>query len=709
MSNGEPRLIIEPIQVGHGDCTLISWNNGKMKSSWNCIIDAGNGDLSNNQAISNTLDKHGINTIDLAIVSHFDTDHIGGFSALCDKKGLEIKSYWSPYTPAFRKYSWLFGSRGQKAVERATQLEEKLERNNVEMLAPLDGYVNSPAEDLKISVFSPPSKLYERLLSGREIEELFNTYPTPIGTIFDDNSDYSSEELSNPLVRGYHSRRFGNNINRDLKNEQVELSGTRNDSQSIKVEKDVICAQQDLGPEFFGNHLLNDTSLVIKIEFWLGSQWFSSLFPGDLENWIYVMKCHQPNLYSNYYKVSHHGGRVFIGKDNGLDQVFQSIRPTFSSISANGKHGLPHSSTREALVRWSSSVFCSLQKGSELFRLDGNLPIQNKCCRDTFNCRERDEGIQLIVDTNNIKIETQACQRTYTPNSLPVIQFEQHFIPDSSILSKLSEREIDKHTVYIKKYLNEIHNERTNEFEINESRTVPIEEIQSKFLQDKRHLTVTQIEKILQHGYLKGEFWSENGEYLRGDSWKVAYKLPSVADVSKMWAIFENKQILIAPIGQKGKGISSILNEVKRENLAAILESKTAYPRKLISKYVWPLLIPNIIEKFKFVYFESKYEYLQDHLLLYSRTSELSFEDIMRQIVQEIPSKYLSRSSFNSSNFNYSYYPNYVNNSDQRLLLLESHFKNKEKKNGITDEIFEIFCQFVSDTNSNTYRYFTIG
>lgn len=89
--NGEPKLIIEAIQVGHGDCTLISWNNGNMKSAWNCIIDGGDGDSSNNQAILDTLDKYGINSIDLVIVSHFDTDHIGGFSTLCEK--VKIKTY----------------------------------------------------------------------------------------------------------------------------------------------------------------------------------------------------------------------------------------------------------------------------------------------------------------------------------------------------------------------------------------------------------------------------------------------------------------------------------------------------------------------------------------------------------------------------------------------------------------------------------------
>lgn len=569
------------------------------------------------------------------------------------------------------------------------------------MQSPLDGYIATPVEDLRISVYSPPSKLYERLLSGRNVEELFSSYPTPIGTVFYDFLDYSREELNNPLVRGFQERKLGNTVTRNLVNEQNELASTRNNIEIEDADKVAVCAQQGLGPEFFGNHLLNDTSLVIKLEFWLGSQWFSLLFPGDLENWVYVIKRHQPNLYSDYFKVSHHGGRIFIGESNGLDQVFQAIRPTFSSISASGKHGLPHAATREALVRWSSSVFCSLHKGCERFRLDGNLPIQDsRSCRDTFSCQRREDGNTFTINSKSIETNKQACQRTYTPNSLPVIQFEQHFIPDSKILTNLSEREIDKHTGYIKKYLNEIYKERINGGNIFVSKPVSIEEIHTKLLQDNRYLTQGQIEQIFKHGYLKGEFWSRSNEYLRYDSWREAYKLPTNDIIKKMWALLEKKELLITILPQITGGASTILNEVSRDNFAVILEKRTAYPQQLIDQYVWPVLIPNALKYFNLVYVISHSNHRKSFLLLF-RKSIKSFQIIIEKELKHAPFKLYS--DYESDSYYHELYDKYAE-GNANIFMLNSFLTTKGgNRIKFIDDLFVAFNHI--NEGSTNYRY----
>ncbi|MBZ6485059.1 ComEC/Rec2 family competence protein [Priestia aryabhattai] len=657
----QPNLTIESINVGHGDCTLISWDNGSTNCPWHCLIDSGDGAETHVESILNTLEDLNVRKIDLAIVSHFDSDHIKGFNKICDN--IKISQYWSPYTPAFKKYLWLFGDRGKLALERANHLEQKLAKKNVEMLSPLDGYVTSPIDNLRISVFSPSSKFYERLLAGDRVKDLFETYPTPIGTILNDNVEYVSENYVNPMVLGFSNRRDGEVIKRNLTQEEQELNNTR--LEKFSINKLAVQEKQELGPEFFGNHILNDTSLVIKFEVWTGTRWFSLLFPGDLENWDYVMCRHQSSLYSDYYKVSHHGGRVYVNRKEAADAVIQAIRPTVAAINANGKHNLPRMSVREALVRWSSSTFCSLNRGCEKFQLDGSLPYETKCCKEMYSCQTRQGNFRVKVTGQEMKTNVQACQRVYTPNRLPVIQFEQHIVQKSEVLTSLNEREIEKHTFFTAKQLQMFHQERVKASWTGRSNLITVSEIQAKLVEGKRFLTENQIHQIYKYGYMNNKFWAkETKEYGSLNSWKQAYMLPKKEDLNQIRELVLKNEMLFVPVDELVSGLTSLIQKVERDNICSYLEKKTMFPRELIGEYIWPLLTKDIIKNYKIIYFHSEFSRSLNWLVMV-RKGEKNYNELMEGEVKKFFKRKAPFDGYNSTEE----FGKYMNGADNVKIL----------------------------------------
>lgn len=681
-----PKLTVDAINVGHGDCTLISWDNGDANEPWHCIIDSGDGQNKHDQQIFHTLKSRNITKIDLAIVSHFDTDHINGFNKVCEN--IEIKEYWSPYTPAFMKYTWLFGERGKAAVERASKLERKLAKKNIAILSPLDGYVVSPVEGLRISVFSPPVKLYEKLLSGNKVDELFETYPTPIGTVLKDDTNYMAEGYVNNMLLGFHNRLNRGIIERNLDQEAQELNDLP--TEKFSIDKLLIQKKQEVGPEFFGNHVLNDTSLVIKFEVWTGTRWFSLLFPGDLENWVYLMSRYQTFLYSDYYKVSHHGGRVFIDGNEAADAVIQAIRPSVAAISANGRHNLPRTSVREALIRWSSSLLCSLNRGCEKFRLDGMLPQETKSCQEMYSCQERQGNLRLEVTGDEMETNVQACQRVYTPNRLPVITFEQHFVPNSKVLTTLSVRETEKHALFIQKELKSIHRERTKEIWGDKSGLVSIDEIQTRLREGERHLTKKQIQEVYKYGYINKKFWAkEVREYALISSWEKAYLLPTKKDIEMIIKLICTKDLLLVPVDEFISGLSSLLLKIHREAICKYLEKITMFPKDLISDYIWPFIIKEIIENYDVIYIKSNNYYSNDKWLIMYRKGMGDFREFIKLEYEKI--LLLEKTSTIDSCLFKSYFDKYLKGGE-KIQILSNH-SNDSSKRHLSNELRSMFRQ----------------
>ena len=81
------RSYIYFLDVGQGDCALIVHND------YSVLIDGGN--MGNGETIQNTLDHLNISGIDVAFISHLDTDHISGILELW--KNGRVKMLYSPF------------------------------------------------------------------------------------------------------------------------------------------------------------------------------------------------------------------------------------------------------------------------------------------------------------------------------------------------------------------------------------------------------------------------------------------------------------------------------------------------------------------------------------------------------------------------------------------------------------------------------------
>lgn len=67
------------MDVGHGDCTLIYFSDGKTM-----LIDTGNGQEENDEYILGFLENYGVEKIDYLVLTHPDANHIGGTGAIAE-------------------------------------------------------------------------------------------------------------------------------------------------------------------------------------------------------------------------------------------------------------------------------------------------------------------------------------------------------------------------------------------------------------------------------------------------------------------------------------------------------------------------------------------------------------------------------------------------------------------------------------------------
>jgi beta-lactamase superfamily II metal-dependent hydrolase len=168
------QLLVTALGVGHGDAILIEWNGDVVDKQWTCLIDGGGSP----KGLQQRLEAREVKHIDLLILSHLDSDHVGGLNGL--EQFVSIGSYWGPALPAFARHQWLFGSRGTTAIERGQALETALSRTGVEILYPLEGYASAPIPDrIHLSVLSPAARLIGTLLTSDDVSDLVSSEPMP--------------------------------------------------------------------------------------------------------------------------------------------------------------------------------------------------------------------------------------------------------------------------------------------------------------------------------------------------------------------------------------------------------------------------------------------------------------------------------------------------------------------------------------------------
>lgn len=220
-------------------------------------------------------------------------------------------------------------------------------------------------------------------------------------------------------------------------------------------------------PDFFGNHVLNDTSLVLVIDVLLdGKRRRRVLLTGDQENWSYIASKYPTGLGVDILKVPHHGGKVFLAdkqEENAIEQMYLWLRPRVAMVSAMGQHKLPHVRTREALRQAGATLFCPNTRGFEPLSSDAVL-TDSPCCFDAYGCRQRtskqSEVVTVRLTGGSASSQVPAClQGTLHHGPAPIVVQTQRIVEPDEAFVRWTRTEIEKQARWIRSCLEERHAE----------------------------------------------------------------------------------------------------------------------------------------------------------------------------------------------------------------------------------------------------------
>ncbi|MBU9860980.1 MBL fold metallo-hydrolase [Rahnella aceris] len=446
--------------VGHGDCHLVELHHhGKV--AFRLLYDGG---VSLPQALTDHLNDHkkedGSEDLDVVVLSHIDHDHQGGFHSLLKKTDITIGELWLPCLPAFERLSWLFAPRVQDAVSKAKGLENEANTRKIPVIYPLEGYKHrfQTNGNVTVSVISPARKMIKRLYSApySELETLLAHESLPHEWLIRGES-WQEEEQFSEAANVFDTM---NALSRDnfspVSNQDNNLRNQNNIGQRIKKYRD-----NTSEPNFFGNSVLNDTSLVIVIDALLdGSQRRRIVLTGDQENWSWICSEYPAGLGVDVLKAPHHGGRVYLSdnkpKDrDDLDQFYIWMRPRIAVVSAKGTHNLPRQDFREALRAVGTTLVCPNTRTKEFIFNDISNPLK-KSCFEHFACNSQDQTKALRVRMTALQedVNTAAClQGNCHRGAAPIVVLQQKIIePDESFV-RWTQTEVRKNAEWLEKLL----------------------------------------------------------------------------------------------------------------------------------------------------------------------------------------------------------------------------------------------------------------
>ncbi|SHM44969.1 hypothetical protein SAMN05518668_109180 [Sphingobium sp. YR657] len=578
-------LQVEMVGVGHGDCFVLRWQ--PKEGDPNVIVIDG-GPRGGGRKLDATLKELGADKIDLMVLSHSDADHVDGLLEYAKlPKRAPIKRYWGPCLPAFQRHRWLFPPRITRGLDVAANLEAAL-RSDTHISWPVE-HAAWQSEDggLRIRVLSPAGRLIERLLIGDDALALFLEQPMPIGWLVSPPEEAGPEDRYADLRAAIASGEI------DPAHVPDNLPGTsRVDPGAASAE-----AQRDYGiePEFFGNSVLNDTSLILLVEADLGGAPKRLLFTGDLQTFTYLMANYPMGLGAEIVKAPHHGSRSHVGeKLDAYDEVWQWLRPRAVLVSAGGKHGLPRHDFRNAALRTGASLFCACQRQKEL--LAG--PPRENSCHAEFACTKGERSIRLDIARDRIEANAQACGAQGTAHASPVIQMVQHLVDPSAILDRLTTAERDRSVKWLHDVLKDAHADRMAAG--GEAGLKPVSQIQIAEMATARGFfrASASMEIIVDAAVRAGKIWASNTDRFHREE-RCAWVMPSEVHWRKLFAWLLNHAVILLSIEKRQVGLvpRELLLAADTKYLAQRVAELFAFPEDMFAPIIWPRLVERLIEK----------------------------------------------------------------------------------------------------------------
>ena len=579
------KLQVEMVAVGHGDCFVLKWQPDEGEES---IVVIDGGPRGRGASLDAALGRLSAKRVDLMVLSHTDADHVDGLLEYAKMPSrLPIDRYWGPCLPAFQRHRWLFPGRIGRGLDIAADLEQEIGARTA-ISWPVE-HASWRTEDggLQIHVLSPPGRLIERLLIGEDAVSLFLEQPMPVGWLLEPGGAGAEDAFAD-----LRSAIGSGEIDPARVPDVLPPSPPLGDPAALAAE-----AARDYGiePEFFGNSVLNDTSLVLLVEADIGGVPKRMLFTGDLQTFTYLMANHPTGLGLEVVKAPHHGSRSHVGeKLDAYDEVWQWLRPRAVLVSAGGKHGLPRNDFREAALRSGASLFCACRRGKEI--LVG--PSDESSCYARFACSRAERSVRLDIGRDRFEANDQACGSSGSAKAAPVIQMVQHLVDPSAILDRLTTAERDKHVKWLQGVLVDMHAAR---------RGAGGEPGRDPALQGDLARMATargafraaaSIDVILDAAARTGKVWASKPDRY-GHAERLAWIIPDDAQWREMSDWVCRHLIILLPIKERkaGRVPRELLLAADTKYLAGRAAKKFAFPEEMFSEAIWPRLAETLLQK----------------------------------------------------------------------------------------------------------------
>lgn len=614
------RVDVITFGVGHGDCLLVEFIR-QEHISFRLLYDGG---ASKPEVLIKYLKedarpRHSKTAplLDIVVLSHVDDDHQGGLHALLADDSISIGELWLPCLPAFERLSWLFADSVATAVTRAKKLEEVALKREISVIYPIESHVERFVDGgaVTVSVISPARQLLKRLYVGNDlhVEELLSRSPLPLEWLIrgegirdadgQDNSTNSPFDGTTALSRALlpEARR------------PDSLAKTR----LLAKAKDTAAAENiDFAPEFFGNSVLNDTSLVIVIDAVLDDIHRRRIvMSGDQENWSYISSQHPMGLGPDVLKVPHHGGRVYLSDVNRIKkeelpssaagQFFIWMRPRIAIVSAKGTHNLPRTEFREAARSIGTTLICPNKRSKEII-YSGGTASPEKSCYHQFGCgvESQHDMLRLSMSALNEELNAAAClQGSGHRGPAPVVVMQQRLIePDESFV-RWTSAEVRKQAHWLERFLRR---ERASLLEktgdsINARLDIQLttwERIVAEAKAEQYVQFVANPEPVLRYAAAHGLIWAK--EELRWAPKKGLVAALSETEYKALFSWLRKCQGLLLPIDKLDRGVFmrgewfELIRSAYIEPLIRLCAAWSGLPYEVFKLEVEPRLIRDI-------------------------------------------------------------------------------------------------------------------
>ncbi|SEI20215.1 ComEC/Rec2 family competence protein [Pseudomonas asplenii] len=606
--------------VGHGDCTLVeSVSDGSIL--FRCLLDAG-------MKVPPELITYLEDTprdrrepdIDVLVLSHVDADHQGGLPELLASK-ISIGQYLGPCLPTFERLKWLFAPRVSEAVTKASKIEQTLKNRGIPITYPLEGFKTRFANGrITLSILSPAAKLMKRLslASANDVAAIMRRRPLPLQWLLEalDDQDDDQDENMTDLFDGRVAL-----SPEDFENYPL----TRNLPQKDSVMQTAQATQPELEPDFFGNSILNDTSLVVVLDIVLdGHHRKRLLFPGDQENWTYIAAQHPAGLGIDVLKAPHHGGRVYLNDGcESFHTLYAWLRPKTVMVSANGRHNLPRAGFREALRAVGGALLCPNIRTFEPLSAGAVLRPDEKSCFAALGCTQSLKPfITMKLSATVESADTPTCVQGSGHSGLaPIVVLRQDVTVPSEGLLRYTYGELERHSRWISKQLKQ----RRKAFLTRagaskhkhcltaEQLTTPWSLIATLAKAEGRHDLVADPDPVLKFGRSHHTFWVDKPERYQVAERQLAC-LPSGAEIkaATRWLKTIPKMLLIVDTPKYfnlGVDRLSILGSVDWRVFDHLLAAELALPYEVIAEEIRPKLLTLIEKRFSFKICRFDYQY----------------------------------------------------------------------------------------------------